>query len=121
MRKNRTSATRPFSTLRRVVALVVAAGFFGMTPLCRGGEHETSSDSEAPRREPSGGGSGVGVGIGIDLNKVFCFFTGCNKDKGESSEPGDAAPLAKSGPKHRRRDIEVENMWHTGAILKLWK
>lgn len=100
MPDNRTRSTLPARTRRRMIALVVAVGCFGMSPLSSGSDHNpNSSGTDTPQREPSGGGSGVGVGIGVDLNKVFCFFTGCNKDKGKSSEPGDATPLARSGPK----------------------
>ena len=88
MRINRTSATRPSSTFRRVITLVLATGLIGLTTLSRGG---TPAPTPTPHHKGSGGG-----GFFLDLT---CLFGGCNKDKDEMSEPSDAAPLAKKGPK----------------------
>lgn len=51
-------------------------------------------DIESSPSRDSGGQARGGFSFGIDLT---CLFTGCNKDLPD--ETGDAAPLAKSGPK----------------------
>ncbi|WP_018077228.1 hypothetical protein [Thiobacillus denitrificans] len=85
---------------RGVAARVLTAGLLGFAGSSAGGTYDGPTESipkPAPEQsKPSGGGGGGGFSFGIDLT---CLFTGCGKDKTTSTTPGDAAQLAKSGPK----------------------
>jgi hypothetical protein len=84
---------------RRAIALALAGGLaaslagsgWGATSVT--GDYPTETKPAPEHKTPSGRG---GVMFGIDLT---CLLTGCGKDRMASSEPGDAASLAKSGPR----------------------
>lgn len=54
----------------------------------------STNNSETPASTDNGGHTGGGFSFGIDLT---CLLTGCKKELAD--EAGDAAPLAKSGPR----------------------
>jgi hypothetical protein len=83
---------------RRVASLVLTAGLIGFTGSSPGATYDGPTES-VPKPAPEPGrpsGGGGGFSFGIDLT---CILTGCAKDRTAPDEPGDAAQLAKSGPK----------------------
>lgn len=102
MQARRTICALRWQRFRRAAALALAGMLAGA--LAGAGWGQTSSDGvsttetqPAPEHKaPSGSSGGGGFSFGIDLT---CIFTGCGKDKTTSNAPGDAAQLAKSGPK----------------------
>jgi len=85
---------------RRGAGLALAGVLAGS--LAGTGWGQTSSDggsmtgTQTTREQRVPSGRGGGFSFGFDLT---CLLTGCAKDRIASSEPGDAASLAKSGPK----------------------
>ncbi len=84
--------------LAGVLASSLAGADWGQTDSADAGADASTTETQpAPEhRTPSGGGGGVKIVPFIDLT---CLFTGCGKDKATSTAPGDAAQLAKLGPK----------------------
>lgn len=95
MQARRTICALRWQRFRRAAALAVGlAGALAGAELGATSDDDYQSKPAPEHRTPSGG---VKIVPFFDLT---CLFTGCgSKDKATSSAPGDAAQLAKLGPK----------------------
>ena len=94
MRMDRTHTARRPNAFCRIATLALMASFTFVSTSSH--SRTTTAAPQTPPSSQNGGSSSGGFSFGIDLT---CLLTGCGKDKDAASQPGDAASLAKSGPR----------------------